>query len=134
VPSYNAWIFGVVGRRLGAQDQVIADVLLDEAVAVMAADDRVWQVHVFDLGLQLTAVLSGDFSTEDDGDLVRLADRAVGVEQTLAELVESSPPIKDQVVAEFDLREEQPVLAAGLPALFIAEERGEPRQPFPAAA
>jgi hypothetical protein len=28
-------------------------------------------VHVFDLGLQLAAVLLGDFATEDDGDLVR---------------------------------------------------------------
>jgi hypothetical protein len=37
-------------------------------------------VHVFDLGLQLAAVLLGDFAPEDDGDLVRLADRAVGVE------------------------------------------------------
>jgi len=34
-------------------------------------------VHVFDLGLQLAAVLLGDFAAEDDGDFVRLADRAV---------------------------------------------------------
>jgi len=74
-------------------------------------------VHVFDLGLQLAAVLLGDLATEDDGDLVRLADRAVGVAQPLAELVECGAPIKDQVVAEFDLREEPPVLTAGLPRL-----------------
>src|SRR5262249_34722105 len=32
---------------LGPEDQVVADVLLDKAVAVMAADHRVGQVHVF---------------------------------------------------------------------------------------
>ena len=91
-------------------------------------------MHVFDLGLQLAPVLLGDFATEDDRDLVRLADGAVGVEQAFAELVESGSPIKDQVVAEFDVREEQPVLTARLPALCFAEERGEARQPFAAAA
>jgi hypothetical protein len=96
----------VVGGRLGAQDQVIANILLDEAVAVMAANDRVGQVHVFDLGLQLAAVLPGDLAAEDDGDLVGLADRAVGVEQPLAQLVKRGAPMKDQIVAEFDLREE----------------------------
>ena len=45
---------------LGAEDQVVTDILLDEAVAVVAADYRVGQVHVFDLGLQLTVVLPGD--------------------------------------------------------------------------
>ena len=94
----------VVGGRLGAEDQMVAHVLLDEAAPVMAADDRVGQVHVFDLGLQLAAVLLGDLATEDDGDLVWLADGAVGVEQALAELVECGASIKDQVVAEFDPR------------------------------
>ena len=45
---------------LGAEDQVVTDILLDEAVAVVAADYRVGQVHVFDLILQLTVVLPGD--------------------------------------------------------------------------
>ena len=65
--------------------------------------------------------------------LVRLPDGAVDVERALAELVESASPIKDQVVAEFDLREEQPVLTAALPALSVAEERREAGRPFPAA-
>ena len=72
-----------VGGRLGPQDQVVTHVLLDEAIAVVTADDRVGQIHVFDLGLQLATILFGDFATEDDGDLVRLTDRAVGVEQPL---------------------------------------------------
>lgn len=37
---------------------------LGEAVAIMAADDRVGQVHGFDLGLQLATVLLGDFAAE----------------------------------------------------------------------
>jgi hypothetical protein len=44
--------------------------------------------------LQLAAVLFGDLATEDDRDLVRLADGTVGVEQTLAQLVERGAPAK----------------------------------------
>jgi hypothetical protein len=83
------------------------------------------QVHVFDLGLQPAAVLLANLATEDDRDFVRLANGAVDVEQALAELVESGSPRKDQVVAKFDLREEQPV---------FAEERREAGQPLLAAA
>jgi len=43
----------VVARRLGPKDEMIANVLFDEAVAVVAADHGIGQVHVFDLGLQL---------------------------------------------------------------------------------
>ena len=75
-----------------------------------------------------------DLATEDDGDLVRLADCAVGVEQSLAQLVERGSPMKDQIVAEFDLREEEAMLAARLSALSFAEERGEAGEPFLAAA
>jgi hypothetical protein len=42
--------------------------------------------------------------------------------------------MKDQVVAEFDLREEQPMLAACLPAFSFAEEWGEAGEPLLAAA
>jgi len=71
----------IVAGRLGAEDQVVAHILLDESVAIMTADDRVGQVHVLDLGLQLSPILLADLATEDDGDLVRLADGAVGVEE-----------------------------------------------------
>jgi len=67
---------------------VIAHVLLDEAVAIMAADDRVGEVHVLDLGLQLAVVQLGDLVAEDRGDLVWLADGPIGVEEPFAELVE----------------------------------------------
>ena len=124
----------VVRGRLGTQDEVVTHVLLDEAIAIVAADHRVGQIHVFDLGLQLAAVMLGDLAAEDDGDLVRLADGAVGVEQPFAQLVECSPPIKDQVVAELDLRAEQPVLTTCLFALCFSKEWSEARQPFTAAA
>lgn len=113
---------------------MVAHILFDEAVAVMAADHRVGQVHVFDLGLQLAAVLFGDLAAEDDGDLVRLADGPVGVEQAFAQFVERGAATKDQIVAEFDLREEQPVPAARLSPLCFGKERSEAGQPFLAAA
>ena len=129
----HAVVGHVVACGLGPEDQVVAHVLLDKAVAVMAADHRVGQVHVFDLGLQLAAVLFGDLAAEDDGDLVRLADGPVGVEQTFPQFVERGAATKDQIVAEFDLREEQPVPAACLLALSCGEKRGETGQPFLAA-
>jgi hypothetical protein len=63
-----------------------------------------------------------------------LADGAVGVEQPFPQFVEGGPPIKDQIVAEFDLREEQPVLATRLFALCLSEKWGEASEPFTAAA
>jgi hypothetical protein len=123
----------VVAGCFGTEDQVVADVLFDKAVAIVTADHRVGQVHVFDLGLQLAAGMFGHLATEDDGDLVRLTDGPVGVEQTFPQFVERSAATKDQVVAEFDLGEEQPVLAACLFAFSCGKERGEAGQPFLAA-
>jgi hypothetical protein len=61
----------VIGCRLCPQDQMIADILLDEAMSVMASDHGVGQVHIGDLGLQLAAIEAGDPSTEDRRDFVR---------------------------------------------------------------
>ena len=58
-------IVDVVGGRLGAQDEVVANVLLDEAVGVMAADDRVGQVHIFDFGLQFSAMAAGNLAAKE---------------------------------------------------------------------
>lgn len=116
-----------------AQAAVIAHVLLDEAVAVVAADDRIGQVHVIDLGLQLAAVPFGDPAAEDGGDLGRLADAAIGIEQPLAELVESGTAVEHKVVAELGLGEEQAMLTAGVLALGCGEERGEGGEPLLAA-
>ena len=45
----------------------------------MSANDRVGKMEVFDDGLKLSLVVLGDLATEDGGDLVGLADRAVGI-------------------------------------------------------
>ena len=39
----------IVGGGFGAQDGMVADVLLDDPVPVMAPDDRIRQVQVFNL-------------------------------------------------------------------------------------
>ena len=61
----DAVIVDVIARGLGPQDDVIANVLLDEAVAIVAGNYRIWKVHVLDLGLQLAPILLGHFATED---------------------------------------------------------------------
>src|SRR4051794_24820978 len=59
-------------------------------------------------------MMPGDLAPEDHGDLVGLPDGSIGVEQAFAELVEGSAAPEDEIVAEFDLREEQSMLAAGM--------------------
>jgi hypothetical protein len=83
----DAVVGDVVGRRLSAQVEMIADVLLDKAVAIVAADDRVGQLDVFDDGLQLAPILLGHLASKDGRDLVGLADGAVGIQETLAESI-----------------------------------------------
>ena len=112
---------------------MIANVLLDEAVAIVAANHRVGQVHVLDLGLQLASILLADLATEDHGDLVRLPDCPIGIEQALAEIIQCRTTTEDEVVAVLDLREEQPVLAARMLSLSCGEEGREVRQPLLAA-
>ena len=67
-------------------------------------------------------MMSADPATEDDGDLVGLADCSIGVKQPLPEVVQRCPSMKDQVVAVLDLREaadvdSPPPLAPELPEL-----------------
>jgi hypothetical protein len=93
---------------------VIANILLDKAASIMAADQGIGQAHVLDLGVQLapivlvilrpkmTVILSGR-------PMVRLASSRRSPSKCGA-------AIEDEVVAELDLPEEQPVLAARLPA------------------
>jgi len=110
---------------------VIADVLLDEAFAVLAADHRVGQIKVLDYRLQLAAVEFRDFAAEDRGDLVWLPDGAVGVEEAFTELVERGATV-DEVVAKLDLGEEQAMLASVF-SFSRREERREAGKPFLAA-
>ena len=112
---------------------MIAHVLLDEAVAVVAADDRIGQMQVLDFGLQLAAIELADLAAKDGGDLVRLADGAIGVEEPLAQLVEAGAAMEDQIVAELGLGEEQPMPATGFFPLRCGEERREAGKPLLAA-
>ena len=130
---FHAVVVDVVARGLGPKHQVIANVLLDEAVAVVAANHRIGQVHVFDLGLQLASIMLADPAAEDHGDLVGLPDCSIGIEQAFTEAVQRRAATEDEVVAELDLREEQPMLAAGLLPLPCGKERGKTRQPLLAA-
>jgi len=59
-----------------------------------------------------------------------LADGAIGIQQALAELVQSGAAPEDQIVAVLDFRKEQAMLAAGLLAFFLGEERRERGEPF----
>src|SRR6266566_7528671 len=124
----------VVGGRLGAEQEMIADVLFDESVAVVAANHRVGEVQVLDHRLQPPAISPRDLAAEDHRDLLRLADGAVGIQQPLAQGIEGGPPMEDQVVAILDLGKEQPVLAAGVDVLLLGEEWSEAGQPLLPAA
>jgi energy-coupling factor transporter ATP-binding protein EcfA2 len=57
-----------------------------------------------------------------------------GVKQAFAQFVQRRAASEDEIVAKLDLREEQPMLAAGLLSLPRRKERREARQPFLAAA
>src|ERR1700731_4461668 len=70
----------VISRRLGAKAQMIADILLEEAVSIMAANHRVRKIKILDDGLKLSLVVLSDLATENDGDLVGLADRTVSIQ------------------------------------------------------
>ena len=96
----------------------------------MAADHGVGQVHILDFGLQLAVMTLGHLAAEDRGDLIRLPDGPVGVEEPIAKLVECRASMEDQVVAELDLGEEQAMFAAGMVSLECGEERCEAGEPF----
>jgi hypothetical protein len=80
---------------------VITHVLLDESVAVMAADDRVGQIEIFDHRLEFASISLGDLAAEDGRDLVGLANGAIGVEESLSQCIQRGAPLKDQIVAVF---------------------------------
>src|ERR687892_269182 len=120
----------VVGGRLGAQQQMITHVLLDEPMTIVAADHGVRQMAIVNHRLQVSAVAAGDLAAEDHGELVWLPDCAVGVEQAGAEVIERRAPVKDQIVAVLDLREEQAVPTASLGPLSRGKEGGEAGEPL----
>jgi hypothetical protein len=64
---------------VGAQTEVVADILLDETMAVVAANHRIGKIDILDDGLQFAFVLLGHLTAKDHRDLVRLTDGPVGV-------------------------------------------------------
>ena len=78
----------VISRRLSAQAEVIADVLFEGAVCVVSANDRIRKIQILDDGLKLSLVELGDLAAEDGGDLAGLADGAVGIQQSLVQLIQ----------------------------------------------
>ena len=82
----------------------------------------VGQIEVFDDGLKLSLVILGDLAPEDRGDLAGLADGAVGIQQSLVQVLESSAPVKDQVVAILHLGEKEPVLTAATFTFAVFKE------------
>ena len=129
----DAVVSDVIGSRLGSQQPAVTDVLLGETMAVMAANHRIGKIEIFDDGLQPALVLLGHLAAEDRGDLLRLADGTVHVQQALSELVHGGAPEKDQVVSVFGLGEEEPVLAAGVTSFGGGEEGSERSQPLQTA-
>ena len=91
-------------------------------------------MHVLDLGLRLAAIVICDFPFKDDGNLVGPADGAAGIEQTFAEGVQPRPAVRNQVVAVLDLGKKELMVAGGVFALALSEERREGGQPLLASS
>ena len=99
-------------------------------MAVVAANDRIGQLDVLDDGLQFAFVVLGDFAAKDGGNLIGLANRTIGIQEALPEVIQRGSAAEDQIVTIFHLAEEQPVLTACLAALAGFEEWGQKGEPF----
>jgi hypothetical protein len=75
----------------------------------------------------------GDLAAKDDGDLVGLTESAIGVQKSLAQGIECSPAMADEIIAILDLSKEEAMLTAGLFALLLGEKGSESVQPLAAA-
>jgi hypothetical protein len=117
----------------GLRDTEVADVvgrrLFDGAVAVVAADHGIRKVEIFNQRFELAAVPLGHLTAEDVREFCGLANRAIRIEQALAERVQRGTPVKDHVVRVLDLREEES-MTARRPPLGRREERRKGPQPF----
>ena len=82
-------------------------------------------MEIFDDDLELSLVVLGDPAIKDRGDLVGLADGAVGIQQSLTQFIQCGAPVKDQVVTIFDLGEKEPMLTAATFAFAFFEERSQ---------
>ena len=130
----DAIVGDIVGGGFSAQVAVVADILLDESVLVVAADDRVGEIEIFDHGLQFAGMVLLDLTAKDDADFIGLSNGAVGIDQPLTELIDGGAAREDQIVAIFDLGKEQPVFDSRLLSFTLGKEWGQLREPFAAAA
>ena len=113
----TALVAGSVRRHRG-----IADVLFERAVCVVSTNHGVRQIEVFDDGLKLSLVILGDLAPEDRGDLAGLADGAIGIQESLVQLIQRGAPVKDEVVAILHLGEKEPVLTTASFAFAVFKE------------
>ena len=120
----------VIGGRLGSQQPVVTDILFGKTVSIVTTNDRVGKIEVLDDGLQLALIFLRHLPAEDHGDLLRLADGPIPIQQALSEFVHSGASEKDQIVTVLYLREEQAVMTAGLSWFLGGEEGSERRQPL----
>lgn len=93
----------IVAGRFGAKEKMVADVLLDRSVLVMAPDDGIGQVHFVDHSLDLGGVTPCDLSSEDRSELIGVTDAAVRIQKPLLEGIEGSTAFEDEVVTVFHL-------------------------------
>jgi hypothetical protein len=77
----------VVGGGFGPQEEMIAHVLFDRSVAVVAADDGIEQVEILDEGLEFPAIAFGHLAGEDGRELGGLADGPGGIKQPVTERI-----------------------------------------------
>ena len=66
----HAIVGNIVGGRFSAKITVVADILFEEPVLIVAADDRIGKIEIFDDGLQLSGVMLLNLATKDDADLI----------------------------------------------------------------
>ena len=91
----------------------------------MSTNHGVRQVEVFDNGLKLSLVELGDLTAEDSGDLARLTDGAVGIQESLVQVIQCGAAVKDEVVAILHLGEKEPVLTTASFAFAVFKERSQ---------
>jgi hypothetical protein len=104
----NGVVADTIGGRFGTPQEVIANLLLDEAMAIVSANDGVGQRQVLQYDVEFSSVTLGDLTAEDKGDLIGLTDG----------------------VTILDLGKEEAMLTTGLFALTLGEEGGESIEPL----